>query len=64
MLMDAIPMMQCEGLFALDDLSADRTVSCLLLQEFGPAIEPSPDETLQLRKRLATNDMAVGGRPL
>ena len=33
-LMDAIPMVQFEGLLALDDLSADRTTSCLLLQEF------------------------------
>jgi hypothetical protein len=33
-LMDAIPVMQFEGLLALDDLSADRTTSCLLLQEF------------------------------
>src|SRR2546428_11092859 len=32
-LMDAIPVMQFEGLLALDDLSADRTTSCLLLQE-------------------------------
>ena len=27
-------MMPCEGLLALDDLSTDRTASCLLLQEF------------------------------
>jgi hypothetical protein len=33
-LMGAIPMMQFEGLLALDDLSAERTASCLLLQEF------------------------------
>ena len=33
-LMGAIPVVQCEGLLALDDLSADRTASCLLLQEF------------------------------
>ena len=33
-LMDAIPMVQFDGLLALDDLSADRTTSCLLLQEF------------------------------
>ena len=33
-LMSAIPMMQCEGLLALDDLSTERTASCLLLQEF------------------------------
>ena len=32
--MGAIPVMQFEGLLALDDLSADRTASCLLLQEF------------------------------
>ena len=31
--MGAIPVMQFEGLLALDDLSADRTASCLLLQE-------------------------------
>jgi hypothetical protein len=31
-LMDAIPMGQCEWLLALDNLSADRTTSCLLLQ--------------------------------
>jgi len=34
LLMDAIPVMQFEGLLALDALSADRTTSCLLLQEF------------------------------
>ena len=28
-----IPVMQFEGLLALDNLSADRTASCLLLQE-------------------------------
>jgi len=33
-LMGAIPVVQFEGLLALDDLSADRTASCLLLQEF------------------------------
>src|SRR2546426_9377620 len=33
-LMDAIPVVQFEGLLALDDLSADRTTSGLLLQEF------------------------------
>ena len=31
--MGAIPVMQGEGLLALDDLSAERTTSCLLLQE-------------------------------
>ena len=35
MLMGAIPVVQCEGLLALDDLSAERTASGLLLQEFG-----------------------------
>src|SRR5712691_2786165 len=34
MLMGAIPVMPFEGLLALDDLSAERTASCLLLQEF------------------------------
>ena len=34
MLMGAIPVVQFEGLLALDDLSADRTTSGLLLQEF------------------------------
>jgi hypothetical protein len=33
MLMPAIPMVQFEGLLALDDLSADRAVPCLLPQE-------------------------------
>jgi hypothetical protein len=33
MLMDAIPVMQFEGLLTRDDLSADRTTSWLLLQE-------------------------------
>ena len=32
-LMDTISVMQFEGLLALDDLSADRTTSCLLPQE-------------------------------
>src|SRR2546426_5045770 len=145
-LMDAIPVVQFEGLLALDDLSADRTTSGLLLQEFctkrrgrlqrhlsisilkvglpvgvewvgvaldldmtlgfnrlletdevcascwireapgfarlmgkvarsdpasrfvrvaqlGPAIEPAPDEAVELRKRLATEDVAAGGCP-
>jgi len=35
MLMGAIPVVQCEGLLALDDLSAERTTSGLLVQEFG-----------------------------
>ena len=145
-LMGAIPVVQCEGLLALEDLSADRTASCLLLQEFctkrrgrlqrqlsisilkvclpvgvewvgvaldldmtlgfnrlletddvltsrgisqapgfaqlmgkvalgdpapgfvrvaelGPAIEPSPDEAVELRTRFATDDVAVVVRP-
>jgi len=32
LLMGAIPVVQCAGLLALDDLSAARTASCLLLQ--------------------------------
>ena len=146
MLVDTIPVMQFEGLLALEDLSADRTASCLLLQEFctkrrgrhqrqlsisilkvcfpvgvewvgvaldldmtlgfnrlletddvftsrwiskapcvpwlmgkvarsdpapgfvwvaefGPAIQPSPDEAIELRKRLATDDVAMVVRP-
>ena len=146
MLLDAIPVMPCEGLLVLDDLSADRTASGLLLQEactqcrgrlhgqlsisiltgilpvgvewvgvaldlkmtlgfacflatdepctgrwiskapcfaplmgkvaldapasrfmrvaeFGPAIEPSPDETVPLGKRLAPAEVAVVVRP-
>ena len=146
MLMGAIPVVPFEGLLALEDLSADRTASCLLLQEFctkrrgrlqrhlsisilkvcfpagvewvgvaldldmtlgfnrlletddlftsrgiskapgcaplmgkgalddpasgfvrvaelGPAIEPSPDEAVELRTRFATDDVAVGVRP-
>ena len=34
MLVDTIPVMQFEGLLALEDLSADRAASCLLVQEF------------------------------
>ena len=146
MRMGAIPMRQCEGLLALEDLSAERTASCLLLQEWctpcrgrlhcplsisiltgglpvgvewvgvaldlhmtlgfdrcwstdelcagrwisqapgcarllgkgaldnpasrvvrvtecGPAREPSPDETIPWRTRLATEAVAVGVRP-
>ena len=33
MLVDTIPVMQFEGLLALEDLSADRAVPCLLPQE-------------------------------
>ena len=141
-LVDTIPVMQCEGCLALDELSTDRTASCLLSQEcctkrrgllqrqltvsileggfpgriewvcvaldlnitlgfdrclytedvfaghwigeapgfarlmgkvalgdpasrfvrvaeLGPAIEPSPDETLEVRKRLTTEAMTV-----
>src|SRR5713101_3489651 len=144
--MGAIPVVQFEGLLALDDLSADRTTSGLLLQEFctkrrgrlqrhlsisilkvclpagvewvgvtldldmtlgfnrlletddvftsrwiskapglaplmgkgalgdpapgfvrvaelGPAIEPSPDEAVAVRNRVATDAVAVGVRP-
>jgi hypothetical protein len=146
MLLEAIPVRQCEGLLTLHDLSAARTASCLLVQEcctkrrgrlprqlslsflkvglpvgvewlgvaldltmtlgfdrcwspddlvagcwlrkapgvprlmgkvalgepvsrfvrvaeLGPALEPSPDETVQVCKRLATDNVAVGVRP-
>jgi hypothetical protein len=43
------------GKVALDD-PASRFVR---VAEFGPAIEPSPDETVQLGKYLATDDVAV-----
>ena len=33
MRMDAIPVLQCAGLLALEELSADRTLACLRLQE-------------------------------
>ena len=36
---------------------------CVRVAEFGPAIESSPDKTLQLRTRLATADVAVGVCP-
>ena len=32
-LVDTIPVMQCEGVLAIDELSTDRTASCLLPQE-------------------------------
>src|SRR5712692_7387734 len=47
------------GKVALDD-PASRFVR---VAEFGPAVEPSPDETVQLCKRLATDDVAVVTRP-
>ena len=58
MLMPALPMVQCEGLLALDDLSAERAVPCLLPQECctkrrGP---------LQRSVTVAILDVALPGR--